>query len=160
MPPEDHSKIYWDSDVLLSWINDHPERAPLIELLLSDARAGKIEIFTSVISQVEVAFSEIERSGKALSLEEEQKINDLWAPGSPIKVVEFYPLIATRARNIIRNGVPLGWTGLRAPDAIHLATAKHMNVDEMHTFDNQLPRYSDVIGFPITEPRTDQPRIV
>jgi len=67
--------------------------------------------------------------------------------------------VATRARNLIREGVPRGWSGLRANDAIHLATAKQMDVAEFHTFDGQLGRYQDVLGFPICEPRPDQPRI-
>ena len=49
--------------------------------------------------------------------------------------------------------------GLRANDAIHLATAKQMDVAEFHTYDGQLSRYEEVLGFPICEPRSDQPRI-
>lgn len=152
--------LYWDADVLLSWVEDHAERSPLIELLLGDARAGQLEIVTSVISQVEVAFSATERMQRALSPEVEQKINGLWEPGGPVKIVEVYPLIAVRARTLIREGVPRGWSGLRANDAIHLATARQMEVVEFHSYDDTLPRYAELVGFPICEPRTFQPRIV
>jgi len=59
---------------------------------------------------------------RALAPEIETRIGDLWAPGWPIRTVELYPLVASRARNLIREGVPRGWTGLKANDAI-LATA-------------------------------------
>ncbi|MFN8187799.1 MAG: type II toxin-antitoxin system VapC family toxin [Gaiellales bacterium] len=158
--PDRPPLLYWDADVLLSWVEDHPERSPLIELLLGDARAGKLEIVTSVLSQVEVAYSATERRQQALSPEIEQRINGLWEPGGSVKIVEVYPLIAVSARTLIREGVPRGWSGLRANDAIHLATARHMGVVEFHSYDDTLPRYADLAGFPICEPRTFQPRIV
>ena len=158
--PDPAPLLYWDADVLLSWVEDHPERSPLIGLLLADARAGELEIVTSMISQVEVAFSATERMQRALSLETETKINGLWEPGGPVKLVEVYSLVAVRERTLIREGVPRGWTGLRAHDAIHLATAQQMGVAEFHTYDDSLPRYEELVGFPICEPRTSQPRIV
>jgi hypothetical protein len=90
--PDPAPLLYWDADVLLSWVEDHPERSPLIGLLLGDARAGELEIVTSMISQVEVAFSATERMQRALSLEIETKINGLWEPGGPVKLVEVYSL--------------------------------------------------------------------
>lgn len=158
--PDPARRVYWDADVLLSWLGDNPERAPMIGLLLGDARAGELEIVTSLVSTVEVAFTVTEGLTKTLSPDVETKIADLWAPGGPIRTVELYPLVATRARNLIRDGVPRGWTGLKANDAIHLATAKQMDVAEFHTYDNRLGRYAEVLGFPICEPRSDQPRIV
>jgi len=132
----------------------------MIGLLLADARGGKLEIVTSLVSTVEVAYTASEGLTKSLSPEVETKISGLWAPGGPIRTVELYPLVATRARNLIRDGVPRGWTGLRAHDAIHLATAQQMEVAEFHTYDERLGRYSEVVGFPICEPRSEQPRIV
>ena len=37
-------------------------------------------------------------------------------------------------------------------DAIHLATARRMNVTEFHTYDTSLPGFSGAVGFPIVEP--------
>jgi predicted nucleic acid-binding protein len=152
--------IYWDADVFMSYIEDHPDRAALIELLLADARAGQIELVTSVITIAEVAYAASERIAGDLSPEMLQKIDGLWAPGAPARVVEVYPLIASRARNLIRDGIPRGWSGLRAHDAIHLATAQQLHADEIHTYDDKWSRYADVVGIPITEPRTAEPRIV
>lgn len=61
-------------------------------------------------------------------------------PGLHIRTVELYPLVATRVRHLIREGVPRGWTGLRADDAVHLATAKDLDVSEFHTYDERLSR--------------------
>ena len=158
--PEPPSVIYWDADVFTSYVEDHPDRAALIELLLGDARSGKIELVTSVITIAEVAYAASERIAGTLSIEVLQKIDGLWAPGAPVRVVEVYPLIASRARNLIREGLPRGWSGLRAHDAIHLATAQQLKVSEIHTYDDKWPRYADVLGIPINEPRTAEPRIV
>ena len=76
------------------------------------------------------------------------------APGGSATTVEVYPLIVARARNLIRAGVPRGWTGLKPIDAIHIATAQQMGVAEMHTRDERLFRYKEIVGFPITEPHT------
>jgi predicted nucleic acid-binding protein len=150
--------IYWDADVFLSYVEDHPDRAPLLELLLADARSGKLEIVTSVISIAEVAFAETERVRQRLSPDVELKIDALWAVGSPVRVIEVYPLIASRARNLMRDGITQGWS-LKAHDAIHLATAQQHQVDEIHTYDGKWAKYAGVVGAPINEPRTEQPRI-
>jgi predicted nucleic acid-binding protein len=152
--------IYWDADIFMSYVEDHPDRAPLIDLLLGDARAGKLELITSVITVAEVGYAASERLAGALSADVLQKIDGLWAVGGPVRVVEVYPLIASRARNLIREGVPRGWTGLRAHDAIHLATAQQLHADEIHTYDELWSRYADILGIPINEPRTSEPRIV
>lgn len=158
--PEPARRVYWDADVLISWLEDNPERAPMIGLLLDDARAGELEIVTSVLATVEVAFTRSEKMTRTLDPDFEARIADLWAPGGPVKQVELYPLVAVRARNLIREGVSRGWTGLRANDAVHIATAEQLGVAEMHSYDAQLQRYSEILGFPICEPRSEQPRIV
>jgi hypothetical protein len=35
---------------------------------------------------------------------------------------------------------------------MHLATAKRMEVSEMHTYDDRLLRWNDHVAFPIREP--------
>ena len=55
--PDAPRRVYWDANVLLSWLEDHPERAPMLELLLGDARAGTLEIVTSILSTVEALTS-------------------------------------------------------------------------------------------------------
>jgi predicted nucleic acid-binding protein len=151
--------IYWDADVYLSYIEDQPDRAPLIELLLEDARVGQIELVTSAISIAEVAFAASERLADRLSIDVERKIDGLWAVGAPTRVVEVYPLIAHRARNLMRQGVENGWA-LKPHDAIHLATAQQLRADEIHTYDGKWAKFSQFITIPVDAPGANQPRIV
>lgn len=55
--PDDDSRVYWDANVLLSYINGVADRVPIIEELFRQARAGEIELLTSSVSRVEVAFA-------------------------------------------------------------------------------------------------------
>ena len=59
--PDDPRRIYWDSNVPLSYLNDVQERIPTIEELFKQVRAGEIELLTSSISRVEVAFAASEK---------------------------------------------------------------------------------------------------
>lgn len=154
--PGEAPRTYWDACVLLSYINGIPERVLIIDELLRQSRAGDIELLTSAISQVEVAFAASEQQGQALDPQVEQQITGLWVPGSPIKAVEFYELIAERARLLMRQGITQGWGSLKPADAIHLATAQQMAVAEFHTYDGDLLKWSGTAGFPIVEPHTPQ----
>ena len=154
--PDEASRIYWDSNVLLSYINDHPDRVPIIEELFRQARAGDIELFTSAVSRVEVAFAAAEKAEGSLDTTVEEQIDTLWAPGSPVKTVEFYDLIGDRARALMRQGIAQGWGSLKPIDAIHLATAQQMAVAEFHTYCERLQAWSGHLGFPVTEPQTAQ----
>lgn len=154
--PDEASRIYWDANVLLSYINDYSERVPIIEELFRQARAGDIELLTSAISRVEVAFAAVEKSEGSLDSDTEEKIDTLWAPGSPVKTVEFYDLIGDRARALMRQGIAQGWGSLKPLDAIHLATAQQMAAAEVHTYCERLQAWSGHLGFPVTEPQTAQ----
>lgn len=147
-------RIYWDSCVWLDYISETPEDKDVLDILLRDSamRSGGIHLITSVIALTEVAFGATEKNNQALDDDVEQKIDALWKDTSAVTLVEYYPAIAIQARSIIRLGVEKGWSGLRALDAIHLATAQRLEVDEFHTYDTKLHRYSNEMGFPITEP--------
>jgi predicted nucleic acid-binding protein len=66
--------------------------------------------------------------------------------------VEFYDLIGLEARALMRQGIAQGWGSLQPADAMHLATAKRMEVSEMHTYDERLLKWDGELGFPIREP--------
>ncbi len=154
--PDEARPIYWDACVLLSYINGMPERVLVIDELLRQSRAGQVELITSAISQVEVAFAASEQEQGALDQDVEDRIAELWAPGSPVKAVEFYELIGQRARALMRQGIAQGWGQLKAADAIHLATAQQMGVEEFHTYDRRLLKWNGTAGLPIVEPHTAQ----
>ena len=49
---------------------------------------------------------------------------------------------------------------LKPLDAIHLSTARWLEVAEMHTYDDRLHKFAEHVGFPITTPRTSQPKLL
>lgn len=61
-------RIYWDANVPLSYLNDMPDRVPTIEELFRKARADEIELLTSSISRVEVAFVQNEKAAEPSTL--------------------------------------------------------------------------------------------
>ena len=121
--------IYWDANVMLSYINEYANRQPTIEALLYDGENGLIELVTSTISLVEVAFAQAEKDAQSLDAKVEAKIDKLWYPIGPIRLVEFHRLIAQQARGLLRLAMSTG-QHLRPPDAIHLATAKDQGCSE------------------------------
>lgn len=159
--PSSRVRIYWDADVWLSYINGEGDRLPTLDALLADSSSpkGEIELCTSEISEVEVAFGKAEQDKRAMDSDVEKQIDALWADSEALKVVEYHRAIGIEARKMIRTGVEKGWQ-LKPMDAIHLATAKYLGVNEFHTYDKRLLKYSNEVGFPIVEPRTSQPRMI
>lgn len=113
-PPPRH---YWDSCVFLSYIDNIPGRADIIERLLQQCADGEVEIWTSHFSLIEVAFASEEKEKRALDRETLENINSLWQPPSKIRLVELSEEIAYRARNTMREGIKHGWS-LRTPNTI------------------------------------------
>ena len=133
---------YWDACVFLSYINEYAGRMPILDALFDEAKEGRFEIVTSTLSIVEVAYGLIEQKSGSLAPEIEERISQLWKPGSPVKLAEFYRHIAEDARDLIRTSVSRSWTGLKPADAIHLATARRLGVAEANTYDPIWSRYA------------------
>ena len=154
-------RIYWDADVWLSYINGEGSRLPTLDAILADSASpkGEIELCTSEMSEVEVAFAKTEQDKKALDNDVEKQIDAMWGDSAALKVVEYHHTIGIEARKMIRLGMEKGWQ-LKPMDAIHLATAKFLGVSEFHTYDRRLLKYSGDVGFSIVEPRTSQPRMI
>ena len=155
--PDTPKTIYWDSNCFLAYVNEETDRIDVLSALLDLSESGEINLYASIISQTEVAFSDSERRSRALEPETQHRIDDLWSDRRSIKPVEFNGTIGIAARGLIRGSVARGWS-LKPLDAIHLATAQWLpnlgaQVDEFHTYDGGLPRYSSIVGFPISEPR-------
>ena len=103
----DLKTVYWDACVPLSYINGTADRIPHIEGLLQ--QSGKdLQIITSVFTLTEVAFAKAEQDAKVLDATVEAKISTLWQVGAPIKLVEFYEVIAARARELMRAAIRAG----------------------------------------------------
>ena len=56
----------------------------------------------------------------------------------------------------MREGIAQGWGALKPNDAMHLATAKRMQVAEMNTYDDRLLKWSGAVPFPVREPTAAQ----
>ena len=147
-------RSYWDACVFLSYINGDKERTADIERLLEAAYGGAIEIVTSTVSIVEVARGAQEQANQ-IDATVAAKIDALWTPPSPVKLVEFHLAIASAARNLIRVGVSYGWS-LKPMDAIHLATAANVDAGEVLTYDAALEKYADLISVPIVRSSSDE----
>jgi predicted nucleic acid-binding protein len=145
-------RFYWDACVFLSYINAVPDRVAVVEDFLSRSRLGKIEIVTSTLSLVEVAFGAIEKSTNTLDPAIEAKIDSLWRDRKAVKLAEVHELLERDARGLIRFALQNGWS-LKPPDAIHLATAKNLGVAQIHTYEKtKWKKYEPAVGIEICEP--------
>lgn len=150
--------VYLDAPVFLSYVNDDQDRAPTIEAIFDEGAKPGLQLFTSELTIVEVAFGVVEQKSKLLDADTESRINNLWAPGSPISLIEYYRLIGEDAKELMRLAITKGWS-LKPLDAIHLSTARRMEVQEFHTYDDKLYKYSNDVGFVICEPYTQAPKL-
>lgn len=149
-------RIYLDANVFLNYVNGI--HLTEIDPVFDEAVRGDIELVTSQVSVVEVAFGASEQAGHQLSEETLDKINALWLPPAPTKLIEFYDLIAEDARGLIRAGLPDG-RRLKPMDAIHLATARRWKCTHFYTYDSQLYGFDAAVSMTIEEPQTRTPQL-
>jgi predicted nucleic acid-binding protein len=159
--PSSPPRFYWDACVVLAYISGEAGRLPDIESLLDQAEKGDIEIFTSELSVVEVAFAAQEKSDGTLDPATEAAIDDFWNHPSPVKRMDIHALITKEARRIIRTAMSTPGRSVQAADAIHLATAKQLGVDEIHTYEELAARkrWAELTGLSVEEPVATQPML-
>lgn len=155
--PRNRKHIYWDSGVLLSYINGEPDRLPVIDAIFAASANDNstCKLYTLVLSQVEVAFAKTEQDENILNSDIEEKIDQLWSDTDTLSIIEFHEGIGRLARDLIRYSITQQWS-LKAMDALHLATARFLNVDEIHTYDKKWYKFSDELGITIKKPDIDQ----
>lgn len=147
---------YLDTDVFLSYLDETPDRIDVIEALFDQAQLGLYELFTSVATIAEVAFAAGERIGQALDPQVEAAMDHLWAPASPITLIELFPEIAVRARTLVRRGM-VEQRRIKPFDALHLATAAHLGVDAFVTYNvSDFERWAADVGLRVEEPSVQQ----
>ena len=142
-----------------------PEYASLLEQILEDSASDSnpLKIYTSALTHVEVSFAASEQQNQALDLETERLIGNLWSDPGAVVSVEYHADIGQLATGLMRDAVTDGQS-LKPLDAVHLATAQWLSsvglrVEEFHTYDRKLLRYAPIVGFPIVEPRIENPRM-
>ncbi len=152
--------VYWDANVFLSYLNNDKDRIPVIEAILEAVESSKADrIVTSVISKVEVAWVAQENMRRALSKDEEKRIDEMWDNEELFEMVDFNNGIALMARKLMREGLSRGWK-LRTNDAIHLASAQWVGAIELQTYDlRDFQKFSELLKLTICEPHILQPKL-
>ena len=147
--------IYLETSVLMELI-EGPDAAPIVQTMKSvirDAKGGRFDLVTSVLSIAEVFYAKHEADGRSVDPDIEQKIRLLWHPGtSPIRVVEVSEMIALDSLNLLRNGINQGWSNTKGADGIHLSTATREEADEFFTTEGAMKKWEQVCGFRVCEP--------
>lgn len=142
--------LYWDANLLVSYLEGTPGRFDAVRDILIDARGGNFRICTSVISVAEVAFVGAERTFGVLDPAIARALDTLWADGT-IELINLSVPVALTARDLVRTSL-LNGPRLKPADAIHLATAQLARASVFHTYDLALHRHSGRYGFAIAEP--------
>lgn len=147
-------RVYWDSCVVISFIEGTPSRIKALTKVMEAAQAGEVQLITSTYTVSEVAATNVERTQKRLDPDTEQQIDALWLPGGIISLVEYHFLTGQEARTLIRGTVIDDTVrNLKGKDAAHLATARLARADEFHTYDKELLVLGPLVGFPVCEPQ-------
>jgi predicted nucleic acid-binding protein len=149
-------KIYWDACVWIALINGEAGRVERCESVIALAKNGDLQIFTSTLTLTEVykpGGQSVGISLQKLNAFEEFLLQDF------IVEVQLDHDTAVDARNLLQQ-FPGKLKGCQ--DAIHLASARLSNCDELHTFDgrNLLPLNGTVIridGTPLLIREPPQP---
>ncbi len=154
--------IYWDADVFLSFLNVTPNRILIVDAILDRVRKNNNEtIVTSTISKVEVAYITQEKINRAISQEEETRIDNLWNDNSIVEMIEFTDDISLIARDFIRQGINRGGGRLKPMDAIHIASAVWIGSIEFNTYNlNDYRAYENLVDFQIRKPFVNQSRLL
>lgn len=119
---------YWDSSVFIASIRNEPGRADVCENIINDARAGRCEIYTSMIALTEV----VKRRPRENPIDPKTEATiTTFFRNAFIKPIPVEYVIATRARRLIWDFL---W--LRAPDAIHIATALELKIPVLEHYDD------------------------
>ncbi len=151
---------YLDANVLIAYVANEEGRAGVVESVLEDARGGRIELPTSVLSITEVAFISTDQVDGELA-DSEEAIDQLWVPSSPINVVDVSTRVAREARAIIRQSKRQGTKAIKPADAIHLASAAIHQCARLFTYEKEATRgqWEDLIRLRVAEPFLDEPRL-
>jgi len=117
--------VAWDTCVILSAIDKHPNRYPAIELLEKRAREKELGIVISVVCIAEVLYV----GEESCAGESQMRMIDQWFDNPHLSVYNIDRGIARQAASLRRE------FRISTPDALILATALRCNVKALFTFD-------------------------
>lgn len=118
----------WDACVVLAYLSGDKQVDPDCGLIINHAAQGGLEIMVSTIAEAEVAYLP-----GISSADSEAKIREFFSR-EYVVVASFDSPIARIARRLIRDHGP----GLRAADAVHMATALQWHIPILETIDPDL----------------------
>ena len=147
MKPENR---YWDSSVIIAYINEERGRVEVCKAILDDAEQGKIRIYTSALTIAEV----LKYKGAKPITKDKKDILKAFFQNDYIRIVQVDRWIAFEAQELVwENGIP-------PKDSLHVASALHAEVDVLETYDgDDLVKKSKTVGSPpleIRNPKYDQ----
>lgn len=123
-------RVYWDACIWIALIQREKnavggsDRDTLCRAVIAEAKKNKFEILISTLSLVEVC-----KNPKIRTSDEDQI--GAYFENDYILLMNVDRLVGEHARLLMMAG----HTGLKPPDAIHVASAILGNVSEFHTFD-------------------------
>lgn len=123
-------RVYWDSCTFLGLINKELEKHSDCLAVWNEANEGKTIIYTSFFTYAEVFKAKCEDAAKPLNVEGDKAIEAILQQEF-IQGVLVDEGIGIAARRLMRAHAVCK----KPADAVHLATALRLNVDEMHTYD-------------------------
>jgi len=134
----DSNYNYWDSCIFIDGLKQTSGRFPQIKHLESEAKAGRLFIFSSTMAIAEVV--KLKDYGP-LTEEQIREISSYFRHKF-IRIIPVDRLIARSAAEIVREH------NLKPPDAIHVATALRSRCAVLYTYDQLLLDKNGTIGNP------------
>jgi predicted nucleic acid-binding protein len=143
-------KRYWDSSVIIAYINEERDRVDTCKAILDAAEQGKIRIYTSALTITEVLKY---KGAKPIPKDKKQILKDFFQ-NHYVTVVQVDRWIAFDAQELVWD------KGIPPKDSIHVASAIRAKVDVMESYDgDDLTSKSGTVGSPpleIREPKYAQ----
>ena len=131
--------IYWDSDCFWGHFKAEDGKAEKCDGVIQRAERGEALIVTSAFTLAEVLWM---RGGPRVSKDKTELIQKFFRRS----IIRVYNL----SRKISEAAQILVWdSNIKPKDAIHVATAIHLNADAMETFDSSLIGKSGTVGSPL-----------
>ncbi|MDP6819475.1 MAG: type II toxin-antitoxin system VapC family toxin, partial [Alphaproteobacteria bacterium] len=132
-------KIYWDSDCFLGHFQAEPGKAEKCDGVIQRAERGDVLLVTSALTIAEVLWMR----GAPRLPKDKSEIVQKFFKRSYIRVYNLDRKKAEAAQSLV-------WDyGIKPKDAIHVATAIHLKVDALETFDQDLIGNSGTVGNPL-----------
>lgn len=137
-----YKKYYWDTCAWLGFINQEAGKVDRCQYVISLARAGNAQVWTSAFTLAEVFKKNCGNGVGGIDSSSDADFEN-YVQQDFLVVVQVDYDVGVLARRLLRAHPKLK----KPADAIHLATAAISNVDELHTFDqdNLIPLSGKVL---------------